>query len=241
MKRTLILLLAVFVSVCAFSQGRPRQISPNDTLHSTVVLPDGDVVFQIFAPNAQNVGVSGDLPYGSPIRFVKQDNGVWKARVKGIQPGFYRYGFNIDGISVYDPKSELAGETRALLKVQPKGDEFFAMKDVPHGAVSQRWYYSKTLGTMRRMHVWTPAGYEKGGQKLPVLYLVHGGGDNDASWPGVGAAGWILDNLLAEGKMVPMVVCMPNGTITGVPTRSLPSPRTWSLTSSPSSSPTITS
>ena len=217
MKRTLILLLAVFVSVCAFSQGRPRQISPNDTLRSTIVLPDGDVLFQIFAPNAQNVGVSGDLPYGAPIRFVKQDNGVWTARVKGIQPGFYRYGFNVDGVSVYDPKSELAGETRALLKVQPKGDEFFAMKDVPHGAVSQRWYYSKTLGTMRRMHVWTPAGYEKGDQKLPVLYLVHGGGDNDASWPGVGAAGWILDNLLAEGKMVPMVVCMPNGTITGVP------------------------
>ena len=63
------------------------------------------------------------------------------------------------------------------------------------------------------MHVWTPAGYEKSADKLPVLYLIHGGGDNDASWPGVGAAGWILDNLLAEGKMVPMIVVMPNGTI----------------------------
>ena len=66
---------------------------------------------------------------------------------------------------------------------------------------------------MRRMHVWTPAGYEKSTEKLPVLYLVHGGGDTDNSWPGVGAAGLILDNLMAEGKMKPMVVVMPNGTI----------------------------
>ena len=217
MKRTVICLLTMLVAVSAFAQGWNRQPTPNDTLRSTVILPDGGVVFQIYAPNAQNVGVSGDLPYGAPIRFVKQDNGVWKARVNGIEPGLYRYGFSVDGVSVYDPKSELAGETRALLKVQPTGDEFFAMKDVPHGAVAQRWYYSKTLGTMRRMHVWTPAGYEKTAEKLPVLYLVHGGGDNDLSWPTVGAAGWILDNLLAEGKMVPMVVCMPNGTINNVP------------------------
>lgn len=217
MKRTALILLAVLVPLCAFAQGFGRQATPNDTLRSTIVLPGGDVLFQIYAPNAQNVGVSGDLPWGSPIRFVKQDNGVWQARVKGIEPGLYRYGFSVDGVSVYDPKSELAGETRAILKVQPSGDEFFAMKDVPHGAVAQRWYYSRTLGTMRRMHVWTPAGYEKAAEKLPVLYLIHGGGDNDLSWPTVGAAGWILDNLLAEGKMVPMVVCMPNGTIGGVP------------------------
>ena len=99
------------------------------------------------------------------------------------------------------------------MTVAPKGDEFFAMKNVPHGAVAERYYWSEPLGQMRRLHVWTPAGYEKSTEALPVLYLVHGGGDNDKSWPTVGAAGAILDNLLAEGKMVPMVVVMPNGTI----------------------------
>jgi enterochelin esterase family protein len=140
MKRSVIILLALLVSLSASAQGWNRQRTPNDTLRSTVVLPDGGVVFQIYAPNAQNVGVSGDLPYGAPVRFVKQDNGVWKARVEGVAPGLYRYGFTVDGVSVYDPKSELAGETRALLKVQPSGDEFFAKKGVPHGAVAQRWY-----------------------------------------------------------------------------------------------------
>ena len=113
---------------------------------------------------------------------------------------------------VQDPKAPLSAEQSSLLTV---GEVY--IKDVPHGAVAQRFYFSKPLGEMRRMHVWTPAGYEKSKDKLPVLYLIHGGGDNDASWPGVGAAGWILDNLLAEGKIVPMVVVMPNGTITNVP------------------------
>lgn len=212
----MILLLALTASVSVFAQGFRRQPTPADTLCSTVVTGNS-VVFQIYAPQAQQVSVSGDLPFGSPVRFVKEENGVWKGRLAKIDEGVYRYQFTVDGVSVYDPKSELAGETRALLKVQPTGDEFFAMKDVPHGAVAQRYYYSRTLKTVRRMHVWTPAGYEKTNDKLPVLYLIHGGGDNDASWPNVGAAGWILDNLLAEGKMVPMVVVMPNGTVTGVP------------------------
>jgi enterochelin esterase family protein len=124
----------------------------------------------------------------------------------------FRYNFTVDGVRVQDPKAPLSAEQSSLLTV---GESY--IKDVPHGAVAQRFYFSKTLGEMRRLHVWTPAGYEKSADKLPVLYLIHGGGDNDASWPGVGAAGWILDNLLAEGKIVPMVVVMPNGTINNVP------------------------
>ena len=114
----------------------------------------------------------------------------------------HRYSFVVDGVNTFDPKGgEIQGETRAIAKVHPTGNEFFALKNVPHGAVAQRYYFSKTLNQMRRMHVWTPAGYEKSADKLPVLYLVHGGGDTDNSWPGVGAAGLILDNLLAEGKI----------------------------------------
>ncbi|MCR5351322.1 MAG: endo-1,4-beta-xylanase Z [Bacteroidales bacterium] len=189
-----------------------RQTTPNDTLRSTVVLPDGKVVFQIYAPKARTVSVTGDLPWDRPIRFREAPGGVWKGICEGLGEGLFRYNFVVDGVKVQDPKAPLSAETSAVLTVGPG-----YVKDVPHGALAQRWYYSKTLGQMRRMHVWTPAGYERSGQKLPVLYLIHGGGDNDASWPGVGAAGWILDNLLAEGKMVPMIVVMPNGTIEGVP------------------------
>ncbi len=210
MKR--ILLLAALCCTLPLSAQWQRQATPADTLRSTVVLPDGDVIFQFYAPKARTVSVAGGLPGGNPVVFREAPNGVWKGRCKGLGDGVFRYHFVVDGVSVQDPKSPQAGETSALLTV---GDGY--VRDVPHGAVAPRWYYSRTLKCMRRMHVWTPAGYENSKQKLPVLYLIHGGGDNDASWPTVGAAGWILDNLLAEGKMVPMIVVMPNGTVTDVP------------------------
>ena len=214
MKKIVIYLVAMLAfATAASAQGWFRQPTPNDTLRSTVILPDNSVVFQIYAPHAQSVAVMGDLPWDKPVKFVKETNGVWKGRLAGIVDGVYRYRFLVDGLTVYDPKAPSASETSALLTVAPKGDEFFAMKNVPHGAVAERYYWSQTLGTVRRMHVWTPAGYETSKKKLPVLYLVHGGGDTDNSWPGVGAAGLILDNLMAEGKMEPMVVVMPNGSI----------------------------
>ena len=213
-EKTLLLLAAMTLfAASAGAQGWMRQPTPNDTLRSTVVLPDNSVVFQIYAPQAKSVAVAGDLPWDKPARFVKQENGVWKARLNKMVEGIYRYRFIVDGMNVYDPKAPDAGETSALLTVAQSGDEFFAMKNVPHGAVAERYYWSEPLKQMRRMHVWTPAGYEKSNKKLPVLYLVHGGGDTDNSWPGVGAAGFILDNLMAEGKMEPMVVVMPNGSI----------------------------
>ena len=214
MKKIIIFIAATFsFAAVSHAQGWFRQPTPNDTLRSTVILPDNSVVFQIYAPHAEKVAVMGDLPWDKPAVFTKEDNGVWKGRLAKMDEGVYRYRFMVDGMNVYDPKAPNAGETSALLTVAPSGDEFFAMKNVPHGAVAERYYWSETLGTMRRLHVWTPAGYEKSTDTLPVLYLVHGGGDTDNSWPGVGAAGLILDNLMAEGKMKPMVVVMPNGTI----------------------------
>ena len=214
MKKIIATLCAMLMLACtAGAQGWFRQPTPNDTLRSTVVLPDKSVVFQIYAPKAEKVAVTGDLPWDKPVTFTKEENGVWKGRISKMVSGIYRYKFVIDGIQVYDPKAPDASETSALLTVDPSGNEFFAMKNVPHGAVAERYYWSEPLGQLRRLHVWTPAGYEKSSDTLPVLYLVHGGGDTDVSWPGVGAAGLILDNLMAEGKMVPMVVVMPNGSI----------------------------
>ena len=208
MKKILTLTVLLAATVAAQAQGWMRQPTPNDTLQSTRVFPNGDVLFQIYAPKASQVSVSGDLPWDKPVKFEKAENGVWKGLCQGLGEGCFRYSFTVDGVKVQDPKAPLSAEQASLLTVGPG-----YIKDVPHGAVAQRYYYSKNLKQMRRLHVWTPAGYEKSAQKLPVLYLIHGGGDNDASWPGVGAAGFILDNLLAEGKMVPMIVVMPNGTI----------------------------
>ena len=208
MKKVMCLVALLACTVAASAQGWFRQPTPNDTLQSVRVLPDGKAVFQLYAPEARSVSVSGDLPWDKPVRFEKAPNGVWKGVCEGLGEGCFRYSFTVDGVRVQDPKAPLSAEQASLLTVGPG-----YVRDVPHGAVAQRWYYSEPLGQLRRLHVWTPAGYEKSAAKLPVLYLIHGGGDNDASWPGVGAAGWILDNLLAEGKMLPMVVVMPNGTI----------------------------
>lgn len=208
MKRILIAAIAAMLAFQPLGAQWFRQPTPNDTLKSVRVLPDGNVLFQIYAPQASQVAVTGDLPWDKPVKFEKDGNGVWKGICEGLGDGCFRYSFLVDGVRVQDPKAPLSAEQASLLT---KGESY--VKDVPHGALAQRWYWSSTLGEMRRMHVWTPAGYEKGTDRLPVLYLIHGGGDNDASWPGVGAAGWILDNMLAEGKIVPMVVVMPNGTI----------------------------
>lgn len=192
-----------------------RTPTPNDTLQSVRVNADGSVTYSIYAPKARTVSLAGDaMPWGSKIESKEAPNGVWSITVPNVTPGVYRYHFVVDGLNVYDPKSPATTELTATAMVAPKGDEFFAYrKDIPHGAVAVRSYESRSIGETRTMRVWTPAGYEKSTQKLPVLYLVHGGGDTDTSWPGAGAAGNILDNLLAEGKIKPMIVVMPNGTV----------------------------
>ena len=216
LKTVLFCVLLIGTTVPAMAQWQ-RTPTPNDTLQPIRRLADGSVVFSIYAPKARTVSLAGDgdlVPFmgdNKPV-VTENPNGVWNITVKDVKDGVYRYHFVVDGVNVYDPKGELASETSALAHID-NGDAFFSMKDVPHGAISQRYYYSKPLKTYRRMHVWTPAGYETSKKKLPVLYLVHGGGDTDNAWPTVGCAGLILDNLLAEEKIVPMIVVMPNGNI----------------------------
>ena len=128
-------------------------------------------------------------------------------------PGAYRYNFNVDGLSVIDPRnpatSESNSNTWSLATVS--GSDLFDTKNVPHGALAQVTYESTTLKRPRRMHIYTPPGYEKGEGKYPIFYLLHGASDSDASWSSVGRAGYILDNLIAAGKAKPMIVAMPAG------------------------------
>lgn len=195
------------------SGGHP--LSPADTLKSVRVSGDGTVTFSIYAPEAETVElggyVAGENPHSEPARSA---DGVWSVSVPGLGPGVYRYHFIVDGHKVLDPEDAEDYSRSSLFRLEPSGDEFFAFKPVPHGSMSVRYYQSSVLGMNRRLHVWTPAGYEKSGKKLPVLYLIHGGLEDDSFWPSVGCAGEILDNLLAEGKMKPMIVVMPDGTLT---------------------------
>lgn len=214
MKKLFITLsVALFTTIAANAQWQ-RLPTPNDTLQSVRILPNGDAVFSIYAPKARTVSLSGDIvPWDKPLRADEASNGVWSITVPQPADGVYRYHFVVDGVHVYDPKSEVTTQQSAVANLKAENTFYAYRKDVPHGAMAVRTYESRTLGCTRTMRVWTPAGYERSSAKLPVLYLIHGGGDTDTSWPSVGCAGEILDNLMAEGKIKPMIVVMPNGTI----------------------------
>ena len=148
------------------------------------------------------------------VTMTKGENGVWSGttRARG-EAGAWRYTFNVDGLTVADPRntrlSPNQSQPQSLLVVP--GD-FSETRDVPHGSVSLVRYVAKALDNARReLYVYTPPGYEKSTQRYPVLYLIHGGGDTAVSWSTVGRANDILDNLLAEKKVLPMIVVMPSG------------------------------
>jgi len=197
---------------------RPR--TPNDTLVSPKVLPGGKVQLAIYAPKASEVTVSGDFFGGIPMQKLTKDaNGVWSLTLGPLPPNLYTYDLQVDGVRTFDPKNPRFKESQNgisnIVEVTGPETDYIAVKNVPHGRVETVWYPSASLGMTRRLHVWTPPGYAGMKTRLPVLYLLHGGGDNDASWTTVGRANFILDNLLAEGKIKPMVVVMPAGHVPG--------------------------
>jgi enterochelin esterase family protein len=194
---------------------RQRQRGP--TVKSPEVQPDRKITFRILAPKAETVRLNaGDLPGGGPQQprtLTKGENGVWEITLGPVDPGTYRYVFDVDGVSVVDPRSssvsESNGNTWSVVHVP--GSDYADEKEVPHGAVAAVHYRSSALARDRRMHVYTPPGYDNGQDKYPVFYLLHGAGDCDDSWTSVGRANFILDNLIAAGKAEPMVVVMPAG------------------------------
>jgi len=143
----------------------------------------------------------------------KAGNGVWEVTIGPLPPGSYRYNFNVNGVSVIDPRSPAISESNNNVwsLVHVPGAAFMDTSDGPHGAVAAVTYYSTALQKFRRMHVYTPPGYELGSGKFPVFYLLHGAGDADDSWTSVGRAGFIMDNLIAAKKATPMIVVMPAG------------------------------
>jgi enterochelin esterase family protein len=187
---------------------RPRVVSPE-------VSSDRHITFRVYAPQAQAVRLTAsDIPgLGQTGVFTKGESNVWALTIGPIDPGAYRYNFNVDGVATIDPSSPYISESNANVwsMFYVPGADFMDTKNVPHGAVASVNYYSSALDTWRRLHVYTPPGYETGNEKYPVFYLLHGAGDNDEAWTSVGRANFILDNLIAAKKAKPMVVVMTAG------------------------------
>jgi enterochelin esterase-like enzyme len=193
---------------------------------SPEVLPDGRVTFRLCAPDATTVNLgSSDNDDIAPNSFMggsgramtKDAKGLWSVTTeKPIAPDTWRYFFYVNGVRQPDPAAREFSLERSnidsLVEVKGPAGEFQTFHaNIPHGQVARIDYWSEPLGVMRRMHVYTPPGYEKDTKSYPVLYLVHGAGDSDHSWATVGRANNILDNLIAAGKAKPMIIVMPDG------------------------------
>jgi enterochelin esterase family protein len=177
------------------------------------ILPDLSVQFRINAPDAKKVQI--DL--GKLYDMVKDDQGVWSVTTAPQVPGFHYYSLVIDGIKVADPASESfygMGRMASAIEIPEKGADFYEIKDVPHGTISSKYYFSKVTNSWRHLFVYTPPGYEANPNvKYPVVYIQHGGGEDERGWAQQGKTDIILDNLIAESKAKPMIVVIANGNV----------------------------
>jgi enterochelin esterase family protein len=216
------IVIAVCLAAPGFSQRGPGPAyeDTNNVPVSPELNADRTVTFRLFAPKASEVllmGSPGILEViKNPAPLTKNDKGVWSVTVGPLPAGFYTYGYAIDGgLRMPDPSNpnlELRrwGATSSFI-VPGSEKAVFEERPVPHGTVHVNFYESKNLGSSRMVYVYTPPGYEGGKDKYPVLYLLHGNGQIEASWTWTGKANLILDNLIADGKAKPMIVVMPYG------------------------------
>jgi enterochelin esterase family protein len=172
------------------------------------VYPDRRVAFRISAPGAQKVQVR----LGGAHDLTKGEDGLWTGVIPPQVIGFHYYTISVDGATVADPATQTffgGGWYNSAVEIPDPDGGYYAAKDVPHGEVRQRWYFSKVTNSWRRCYVYTPPGYD-GKSRFPVLYLLHGWGENEQGWHVQGHMDLILDNLIAENKAKPMIVVMEN-------------------------------
>lgn len=173
----------------------------------------GRVEIRIKAPDATKVRVN--FWSGPKLDMVKQPDGFWTVTTPPLVPGLHYYTLILDGAEVTDLGSHafFGGSKHAsAVEIPEPGSTYYSIKDVPHGQVREIWYFSKVTGTWRHALVYTPPGYdEQTATRYPVLYLQHGGGEDETGWIRQGRANFILDNLIAEGRAKPMIVVMAYG------------------------------
>lgn len=209
----------------AFSPQGPQTLPGGDMFNplfvdtGVKVHENGDVDFGLYAPNAKKVSVVFGVRANQPLDMSKDADGVWRATLKYDTDfcGPKAFYFDVDGapvLSQYCPQYYSHGAVIHYVDIPDENTPFILLRDVPHGTVSYEIYWSDYLETWQRCLVYTPPGYEKGGE-YPVLYLQHGGGENETSWVFNGRASHIMDNLIADGKAVPFVVVMSDGGVRG--------------------------
>lgn len=216
MNHKYILLMAALLAQFGWAQSVVEDFKPSSVNQPGKQYPqvnsEGRVRVSIPAPEAHKVQLDiGGVKYD--LR--KDEKGVWTGESAPQAEGFHYYQLNIDGASVPDPGSlYFYGASRwgSAIEIPAPDQDIYAIKDVPHGLVSQKTYFSKVTNSWRRCFVYTPAEYDKNTTKrYPVLYLQHGSGEDETGWPTQGKANLILDNLIAAGKAVPMIIVMDNG------------------------------
>ena len=218
MKRALTL-IAAFMLLGGIAEIQAQQnLWQAERLVSPEIHDDNSVTIHLYAPNAEEVTLIADFTDNGnamPLSMTRNDKGVWEYRSEVLPSELYYYWFNVDGIDhVNDPANsyvmrDVGSQMNYFIVPGERGD-LYAAQEVPHGTMSKVWAQVAD-GRERRMTIYTPAGYEEGKGRYPVLYLLHGmGGDEDA-WSATGRVAEIMDNLIATGKAEPMIVVMTNG------------------------------
>lgn len=213
-----VLLIALAFAWCSATAQQNNAPPPNAApavrgrgpgpVKSAEVSSDLRVTFRIYAPNAQQVAVTGA---GPRLTLRKDEKGIWSGTTDPLKPDIYDYMFDVDGASVPDPNNldRKTNVTRSFSSAVVAGgpDESWVTRDVPHGSVTHQFFHSNVIGDNRDFYVYTPPNFTPSGKtKYPVLYLLHGLGDNADAWTTAGRANTILDNLIADGKARPMIM-----------------------------------
>jgi len=221
MKRILTAFIIISGIFCQYTSGQETQNIVEDFKPSSVNQPEKQfpqvnsqrrVRASVAAPNATKVQL--DIG-GTKYDMVKDGNGVWTGQSNPQDEGFHYYQLNIDGAQVPDPGSLYfygAGRLGSGIEIPAADQDFFALKNVPHGLVSENIYFSKLTNSFRRCYIYTPPGYHENTKtRYPVLYLQHGSFEDETGWSAQGKANLILDNLIALKQAVPMIIVMDNG------------------------------
>ncbi len=217
--RFLLLIILIVTGMNVFAQ---QALFGGQQINSPEINPDNSVTFQLLAPNADEVKLSGDWmkPEGmvpASVAMTKGDKGVWSYTTEPLGSELYSYSFSVDGLRTTDPNNpflirDVASVTNIFIVGGGQAD-LYKVNDIPHGTIAKRWYDSPGLGMDRRITIYTPPGYESSNEKYPVLYLLHGAGGDEEAWISLGRSAQILDNLIAQGKAQPMIMVMPNGNV----------------------------
>jgi len=212
-----LLLVALTLPAIAPAQPQPNPTAQTVRVQSPEILPDHRVTFRLYAPDANTVTLNGSWIGAVNLPMTKDASGVWSTTIGPLSPQLYGYWYLVDGVRALDPsnsETERDGSRyNTMLMIPGPEDDLWTFKDVPHGTLEQIWYPSPTLKMdQRRMYVYLPPDYmQNTTRRYPVLYLLHGGGGDEDAWTVMGRATIIMDNLIASGKAVPMIVVMPNG------------------------------